>query len=341
MSSTPRRRSGPLVRPRPTALRAGMGACAVLGLFALVACSGSSNPMYGDRPQTATPSSQPPVSATTAPGAPSGTKAPSKVLVVIEENHTLGQMQSGMPYLAGLSARYGYATHWQGLAHPSLPNYLAIAGGSMFGVTDDRSPAAHAGDVGDAVSVFDQAIDAGKTAGTYAESIPEHCHPYDFPDRADGKPLYAVRHNPWTYFDSGRSDCLAHDVGVDAFASDAANNQLPNVSFLIPNLAHDAHDGSLATADAWLKEQLAPVLASKDFMQGRLVVVVTADEDDRSADNTVLTSVLTPALSAKVVDTPLNHYSLTRFIADVIGVAPLGEGATAPDLAAAFGLPRG
>lgn len=260
------------------------------------------------------------------------------MLVVIEENHTLDQMQAGMPYLAGLSATYGYATKWQALTHPSLPNYLAIAGGSMFGVTDDRAPAAHEGDVDDALSVFDQAIAVGRTAGTYAESIPENCHPYDFPDRADGTPVYAVRHNPWTYFSAGREDCSAHDVGLDGFAADAAHNRLPNVGFLIPNLAHDAHDGTLAAADSWLKEQLTPVLASSDFRDGRLVVVVTADEDDRSADNTVLTSVLTPRLSHKRVDQPLNHYSLTRFIAQVLGVSPLGKGATAPDLATAFGL---
>ncbi|MCW2854018.1 MAG: phosphatidylinositol-3-phosphate phosphatase, partial [Nocardioides sp.] len=57
-----------------------------------------------------------------------------------------------------------------------------------------------------------------------------------------------------------------------------------------------------------------------------------------SADNSVLTSVLTPAVSGKVVGTPLNHFSLTRYLADVLGVEPLGRGAQAPDLAAAFGL---
>ena len=34
--------------------------------------------------------------------------------------------------LAAAAARYGTATHSFALAHPSLPNYLAIAGGSML-----------------------------------------------------------------------------------------------------------------------------------------------------------------------------------------------------------------
>jgi acid phosphatase len=262
----------------------------------------------------------------------------TKVLVLIEENHSYAQMRSGMPYLTKLSNTYGYATHWTALAHPSEPNYLGIAGGSTFGITDDKAPTAHKAQIGSANSVFDQALAAGRTAAAYAESMPKNCHIYDYPDRANGVPKYAVRHNPWVYFPSHRADCLAHDFPLTNFAHDAAKNALPNVGFLIPNLDHDAHDGSLSTADVWLRQTLAPVLASSDFATGKLVVIVTADEDDKKAGNTVLTSVLTPALSHKVATTPLTHYSLTRYIAQVLGVSPLRNGAHAPDLKAAFGL---
>jgi hypothetical protein len=283
---------------------------------------------------TATPAPTTPSSASFSTSA-SGI---SKVLVVMEENHSYAQMKAGMPYLAGLSKTYGYATHWTALAHPSLPNYLGIAGGTTFGILDDKAPAAHASDIGSAASVFDQAIAAGKTAGTYAESMPKNCHVYDSPDRSVGTPVYAVRHNPWVYFSKGRSSCLAHDRSLAPFAGDATHNALPNVGFLIPSLVHDAHDASLGAADSWLKQQLAPVLHSTDFTSGKLVVVVTADEDDKHSGNTVLTSVLTPRVSHKVVNTALTHYSLTRFIAQVLGVKPLRNGATAPDLSSAFGL---
>ena len=174
--------------------------------------------------------------------------------MVIEENHSYAQMKQGMPFLAGLANTYGYATHWTALAHPSLPNYLGIAGGTTFGILDDRSPAAHTSDVGSAPSVFDQALAAGKTAGTYAESMPDNCHVYDSPDRSVGTPVYAVRHNPWVYFSSGRASCLVHDRSLTPFAGDAAHNALPNVGFLIPNLVHDAHDASLGSADSWLED---------------------------------------------------------------------------------------
>jgi hypothetical protein len=65
---------------------------------------------------------------------------------------------------------------------------------------------------------------------------------------------------------------------------------------------------------------------------------VTADEDDRHSGNVVLTSVLSSHLSHKVVSTPLTHYSLTRYVAQVLGVTPLKKGSTAPDMKVAFGL---
>jgi hypothetical protein len=260
---------------------------------------------------------------------------PSKVLVVIEENHSLDEMKSQMPYLFGLSEKYGYASHWSAITHPSLPNYLAVAGGSTFGVTDDRDPAVHSANVGSARSVFDQALDAGKTARTYAESMPSPCSLRNFPA---GAPSYAVRHNPWTYFAASRSRCRSNDVPLSRFADATRSNSLPNVAFLIPNLCHDAHNCSLAKADAFLRTTLPDALSSRDFTSGHLVVVVTADEDDRSSGNTVLTSVLSTRLSHKVVTTPLTHYSLSRYLSQVLGVAPLRHARSAPGMRAAFGL---
>ncbi len=295
--------------------------------------SGTSSPVPASAAPSQSRKRSPATSSAVAPGGEA-----QKVLVVVEENHSYTQMKQGMPYLAGLSSKYGYATHWTALAHPSEPNYLGIAAGSTFGITDDQAPTAHKTQLASATSVFDQALAAGRTAATYAESMPQNCHIYDYPDRSKGVPKYAVRHNPWVYFPKYRSSCLAHDFALTNFARDAGKNALPNVGFLIPNLDNDAHDGSLSTADAWLKKTLAPVLASSDFSSGKLVVVVTADEDDKKSGNTVLTSVLTPAVSHKIVTTPLTHYSLTRYIAQILGVKPLGNGVQAPDLKAAFGL---
>lgn len=269
------------------------------------------------------------------PARPRVTQPLSKVLVVVEENHSLAQMKAGMPYAYGLAQRYGYATAYAAVRHPSLPNYLAITGGSTAGVTDDRPPADHQLS---GTSVFGQALAAGHTARVYAEGMTSNCQTGD-----GGR--YAVKHNPWAYFTSERSSCTVYDVpvgdpGSGQLALDAKADRLPDVGLVVPDLSNDAHDGSLGAADAWLCARLPAVLASDDFTSGRLAVVITADEDDRNSGNVVLTAVLHASLDGlhAVVSTPLTHYSLTRLYAEVSGAAPLAAGATAPDLASAFGL---
>jgi hypothetical protein len=68
--------------------------------------------------------------------------------------------------------------------------------------------------------------------------------------------------------------------------------------------------------------------------------VVTADEDNRSQGNKVLTVVLHRSLNGrhKVVTTALTHYSLTRFYNVVAHTALLRKAASAPSMRVAFGL---
>src|SRR4051794_32932992 len=79
-------------------------------------------------------SSNPHVSGAPTPmPAPAG-RAVSKVLVFIVENHSFDQMRTQMPYTFSLAEQYGYTTAYHALTHPSLGNYIAIAGGSTFGI---------------------------------------------------------------------------------------------------------------------------------------------------------------------------------------------------------------
>ena len=94
---------------------------------------------------------------------------PSKALVVVEENETAALALQDMPNLASLADTFGQALNYRAVTHPSLPNYLAIAGGSTFGITDDNPPADHAIA---GYSVFDGSVAAGATAKTYAEAMP-------------------------------------------------------------------------------------------------------------------------------------------------------------------------
>lgn len=313
-----------------------MGLVAVC-LLVLTGCAGAPVAAHGASTSGGVEASAPATAGTPAasPSAPSASGV-DKVLVVMEENHSLSQMQAGMPYLAGLAQEYGYATDYTAATHPSLPNYLAIAAGSTFGVTDDAPPRVHplAGQ-----SVFGAALAAGRTARLYAESMPTACD-----TRSRGR--YAVRHAPWAYFADEAAQCRTGLVpsgtpASGALASDAAAGDLPTVGMLIPNLDHDAHDGTLAAADTWLKGWLSAIMAGPDFTAGHLAIVVTADEAEGPGPNTVLTVVVAPGVSHAVVSSPLSHYSLSGLLSEVAGVAPLRKAAGAPSFAAAFGLHLG
>ena len=81
------------------------------------------------------------------------------------------------------------------------------------------------------------------------------------------------------------------------------------------------------------------VFQGRDWRSGRLAVVLTADEDDGSAGNTVLTVVIHPSQRHHVVSAPLNHYSLTKLYEQVTHTAYLGHARSAPSIARSFGLP--
>jgi acid phosphatase len=285
-------------------------------------------------PATATAAATVPVAApSTAPAtAPAtGTSGYSKVMVVVLENHSQSDALDGMPYLRSQAERYGVAASSYAVTHPSLPNYLAIAGGSTFGVRDDAPPAAHrlTGQ-----SVFGQVLAAGGTAKTYAEAMSDNCQ-----TSADGR--YAVKHNPWPYFADAeeRSACQRFDVPSGtpengALHDDVIAGELPTFSMLIPDLCHDAHDCSLQTADGWLQSWLTDLMAGPDFAAGKLLVVVTFDEDDHDAGNHILTVFMHPALKHAVIQQRFDQYAVSGLVSRLVGAPPLREAASATDLEA-------
>lgn len=300
--------------------------------------SGSSSPTSAVDSPTVVESSPTHSTAPTSHATHSGTPSVSspehatKVLVFMVENHALAEMLAQMPWTAALAHRYGYATAYHALTHPSLPNYLAIAGGSTFGIADDADPSSHQIS---GPSVFGAALAAGRTAGLYAEDMPGTCV-------TTPAGQYAVKHNPWAYFVDERTACQQYDVPLARLSSDARGGRLPDAGMVIANMCNIGHDCPLSTADTWLRDHVGPVLAGPDFTSGRLVVVVTADEDDRSAGNTVLTVVASRDMPAhQVVGSPLTHLSLSRLYAEVLGFAPLRGAATSPSLADAFHLGLG
>ena len=306
------------------------------------ACSAQSPTTSAPAPSTS-PTSTPTSTgaSTSAPSSSSTTAAPAgsghKVLVFIEENHSLSEALSQMPHLSSWANTYGQATNYFAIAHPSLPNYLAIWGGSTFGVTSDCS-VGESGCIPTAPSVFGQTLAAGKTARAYQESMTSNC-------QTGGSGSYAPRHGPWPYWldSTERNGCSANDVPSGTTSSgnllnDINAGSLPVTGEVTPNLCNDAHDCSLATADNWLAAWIPKVMAGSDYTSGRLTIIITFDEDDSSQGNKVPFVVIDPRVAGKSVTATFNHYSLTRWLENNAGVTTLRNATTAPDLRAAFGL---
>ena len=111
---------------------------------------------------------------------------------------------------------------------------------------------------------------------------------------------------------------------------------LPAVGLLTPDLAHDAHDGTLAQADAWLRGWIPALMAGPDWRAGRLAIAVVFDEGETTEQ--VPFVLIAPGVSHVTVRAPVSHYALTRLIDQVIGAPPLRQAAAAADLPALFAL---
>src|SRR5437588_3889453 len=249
------------------------------------------------------------------------------IFTIVLENHNYASIlgnSAQAPYTNSLVNQYSAAADYAAVAHPSLPNYLALAGGSTFGVTTDCNDCFVT-----ATSIVDRIAASGRTWKSYQESMPTPCF------LGDAYP-YAQKHNPFIYFDDIRTSAeCSHIVPSSYLASDLASaSTTPNYAFITPNLCDDTHDCSIATGDQWLSQNVPVILQSPAFTQQKSALFITYDEDENGA-NQVLTLVITNS----AVNVPAgyrsgvayNHYSLLKTVEWAWGLAPL----TANDTAAA------
>jgi len=255
------------------------------------------------------------------------------VVLVIEENHSFADVigNSSMPYLNGQAQKYGLAAQYFATAHPSLPNYLMLTTGQMETFDDN-----FAGVINDD-HVFRELGKAGKSWRVYAESLPQVGYL-----GADAYP-YVRRHNPATYFQDIQNDSsqAANVVPFSQFASDLSNNSLPQFSFVVPDMLDDAHDGSLGQADAWLQQNIDPLINNPAFQSSGLLII-TFDESDQSDTEHGGGHVATVIISSK---SKMNHTSQTTYLhpsplrlileASGVGTFP-GAAAVAPDMTEFF-----
>ena len=291
----------------------------VLLLAGTVGCNLSS--ASGPRPQGPTPP-------------PSGTVPHfGHVVLVVEENHSYSEVigNSAMPYLNSLAAQYGLATQYFANTHPSIGNYFMLTTGQLVS-NDDAFTGSVSVD-----NIARELIASGKTWKSYAESIP-----YGGYTGGDSYP-YVKHHNPFSYFTDvvNSSTEVQNLVSLSQFNADVANDRLPNFSYLIPNMLDDGHDGPLQLADAWLQQNIAPLISSPTFQKDGLLIVVFDESNANDSTNGgghVAALIISPLAKQGYKSTALyQHQSTLRLILHGLGVPSYPAAAsTAPEMGEFF-----
>lgn len=289
--------------------------------------------------------------------APSGMPRLTNIFVIVMENSSLSTVRDSddAPYLNGLMQSWAWSSNYHGVAHPSLPNYLALASGETQGALCDCQPTGSACDLWscnplsgscgcpkEARHLADDLESAGLTWRAYGEDMGSPCNL-----TASGN--YAPKHVPFLYFQDLQSNparCSGSVVDFSSFGGDLASGP-PSFAFIAPNLIDDMHSPfpasstNLRHGDGWLAKNVPPILASSAFQQGGLLAIVW-DEDDFSGaldpDGPVPLIVLSPLAQQGGYQSVAraDHYSLLATIEDGLGLPRLGHAAEATPLVDLF-----
>lgn len=266
-----------------------------------------------------------PRSATRAATAtPSPTQATSRALpafdhifIIVDENHSYSDLIGNKlaPYINQLAAENGLAANYRAITNPSLPNYLALLGGSTFGVSSDCITC-----FVNAQNLTDEIEASGRTWKGYMESMPSSCFVGDY---GLG---YAQKHDPFMYFDNIRTNPARCNqvVPLPRLASDLSSSATtPNLVWITPNVCNDMHYCGVILGDLWLHEHLPHIFKSPAWTNQNSLLLLTWDEG-AGLSNQVATLVVGRSVKAGYrSQIAYDHYSLLHTVESLWGLAPL------------------
>jgi phosphatidylinositol-3-phosphatase len=276
---------------------------------------------------------QPSSETSTLSGGPCGTrsKPPARykhVVWIVMENKGYSDIIGSptAPYINTLAKNCGVATNFYAESSPSLPNYVAMTSGSTQGISDDDDPSSHPLAV---PSIFSQLRGNWRAL---EESMPSHCALSD-------SGLYAVRHNPATYYTNIRQQCARRDVRLTY-----PLNLSAQFTFVTPNVCDDMHScpnapdpqtaKQIRNGDTWLSSFLPKVFASPQYRSGSTAVFLTWDEDGGHVPTLVIAPSTRPGTTSSAT---FSHYSLLRTAEQMLGIKTyLGGASSARSMRSAF-----
>ncbi|MFZ0296128.1 MAG: alkaline phosphatase family protein [Candidatus Sulfotelmatobacter sp.] len=237
---------------------------------------------------------------------------PAHVAVVMEENHAYSQIIGSpeAPYINTLASEGALFTQSYAITHPSQPNYLALFSGATQGVTSDSCPHEFS-----AANLGSELIAAGKSFTGFSEGLPsvgsEVC------DSGE----YARKHSPWTDF----SNVPAKDnQPFSKFPSNFAD--LPTISWVIPDLEDDMHDGTIQQGDSWLRAHLQEYVTWAK--KNNSLLIITWDEDDDTTTSKIPTIFVGPMVKPGKYGVKITHYNVLRTLEAMYGLHYVGKSAS-------------
>lgn len=270
---------------------------------------------------------QVPTPALTAPA--SAVPGFDHVFMVYMENQDYSGIigNSSAPYINSLIPKATVLTQSYATTHPSDPNYVALAGGGLYGLHDNSigTTTINAPHVGNSVEA------AGKTWKAYVENANGNC---DYTSHG----YYAPDDVPFTYFQNFKADesatgyCGRHDQPLTQMAADLKSAATtPNFVWFEPDDCDDMESCGVAAGDTWLSKTLPTIFNSPAWTQQRSLLILTFDEGATKAygpsyPNQVPTLLLgspgtvnTGYYSSQRTD----QYGLLRTVDKALGLAPL------------------
>ncbi|MBF9069589.1 alkaline phosphatase family protein [Streptacidiphilus fuscans] len=276
-------------------------------------------------PQAASAQPTPLAHPAAAHAAASGTLPTySHIVVVMEENHSYSDIigSSDAPYINSLASGGALMTQSFAVTHPSEPNYMALFAGSDFGLSSDACPVKE----GTVANLGSEVLAAGYTFKGYSEGLPKTG------STTCTSGSYARKHAPWVNFSNVPT---TDSVPYSSFPSSSDYSSLPSLSFVIPNLDDDMHDGTVAQGDSWLQNNIDAYATWAKANNSLLVV--TWDEDDYTENNQIPTIFYGANVVPGNYSETINHYNVLSTLEQLYGVAPTGNAATAPAITDIWG----
>src|SRR5260370_39654731 len=120
------------------------------------------------------------------------------VFVIMMENTSYTSLigNSNAPFINSTAKKFGLATNYTGVSHPSQPNYIAATSGSTNGVTNDNDVTINV------TNIVDQLEANGKTWKAYMQSLSLCVTKLDHASGNQPYDLNDDRFDPYTYLHS-------------------------------------------------------------------------------------------------------------------------------------------